>query len=91
MEPDDINSIVQDKARLKWACRRGMLELDVLLGKFLENCYEKLPDEHKRYFVELLSCTDPELYAWLTGHETPPDEHLRTIVELIRKHVRPGI
>lgn len=69
---------------LRWQCRRGMLELDILLARFLEKRYAELTEEEQAQFVKLLSATDPELYAWLvTATESPPI-HLETIVHAIR-------
>ena len=34
-----------DKARIKWACRRGMLELDVILLPYFEACFDDLPQK----------------------------------------------
>lgn len=73
--------------RLKWACRRGMLELDVLLGNFLENGYPALADEDKWLFIRLLETPDPELFAWLLGSDVPTDGDMLKIVEMIKKHV----
>ncbi len=87
MKPEiNNNDVIHQLARLKWACRRGMLELDVLLGNFLENGYAKLADDDKRLFIKLLECPDPELFAWLMGAETPADEQLIRIVGVIRAH-----
>ena len=87
MKPE-INNIdaIHQLARLKWACRRGMLELDVLLGNFLENGYSKLADDDKRLFIKLLEYPDPELFAWLMGAELPADEQLARIVGVIQAH-----
>lgn len=75
---------VNDISRLTWACRRGMLELDVLLGNFLIKAYPDLVDEDKERFIKLLACSDPELFKWLLGQEMPADPDLRQIVGLIR-------
>lgn len=83
-EAIDINNL----PKLQWACRRGMLELDVLLGNFLKEAYARLSDQDKHLFVKLLGCADPELFAWLMGHEEPADAELKIIVEKIRTHVR---
>ena len=77
-----------DLSRLKWACRRGMLELDVLLGNFLDQAYSALPNHQKEAFIHLLECTDPEIFAWLMGHDIPIDPELQQITEVIRNHVR---
>ena len=42
--------------RLRWSCRRGMLELDVLLGNFLEEAYFGLTPSEQELFVKLLEC-----------------------------------
>ena len=50
-----------EKNRLIWACRRGMLELDILLSRFVETHYEKLSDQDKLRFDVLLECEDQDL------------------------------
>ncbi|MCL5271902.1 MAG: succinate dehydrogenase assembly factor 2 [Gammaproteobacteria bacterium] len=76
----------REKARLSWHCRRGMLELDLILQRFLERGLEQLDSEEVKLFDLLLGCTDPELLAWLMGHEEPHDKELNKIVTLIRNH-----
>ena len=41
---------LDSKARLRWACRRGMLELDVLFRPFVDEAYDDLSDEDKFIF-----------------------------------------
>lgn len=77
--------------KLRWACRRGMLELDVLLGNFLDNAYSELPNEQKEWFVELLGYSDPQLFAWLLGQEEAKDQRLAAIIDAIRKHAKSRI
>ncbi|USQ15161.1 succinate dehydrogenase assembly factor 2 [Legionella lytica] len=74
----------REKARLAWHCRRGMLELDLILQRFLEHGLDKLSADEVNVFDSLLSCTDPELYAWLMGQIDPEDDELKAIVTLIR-------
>jgi len=50
--------------RLKWACRRGMLELDLVLEPFLENIFSTLSDEDKVRFESLLESEDQDLFDW---------------------------
>ncbi len=76
----------KEKARLSWHCRRGMLELDLILQRFMESGLHKLTKEEIKAFDLLLSCTDPELFSWLMGHEDPQDEELSTIVTIIRNN-----
>jgi antitoxin CptB len=78
-------------SKLRWACRRGMLELDVLLGNFLNEAYENAEFDIKQSFVALLTYPDPNLFAWLLGHEIPETPELLTIVNAIRTHARSRI
>ncbi|MCF2856280.1 succinate dehydrogenase assembly factor 2 [Pseudoalteromonas sp. SMS1] len=76
------------KARIKWACRRGMLELDVLLEPFVEDAYDQLSDEDKMVFQRLLEVEDPDLFAWFMGHEKCPHTDLGQMVQFILDRVR---
>ena len=79
---------LDSKAKLKWACRRGMLELDVLFEPFVDEAYDALNDEQKFVFQRLLACEDPELFAWFMGHEHCEDEELRAMVSIILNRVK---
>jgi len=52
-------------SRLRWQCRRGMLELDLILNLFLEQAYLNLTDFEQKTFQDLLAFPDPTLYMWL--------------------------
>ncbi|WP_193786628.1 MULTISPECIES: succinate dehydrogenase assembly factor 2 [Legionella] len=73
-----------EKAKFLWHCRRGMLELDLILRRFVESQIDHLTPPQIDTFEELLHCTDPELFSWLMGHETPIDKELADFVEFIR-------
>jgi antitoxin CptB len=77
--------------KLGWACRRGMLELDVILEKFLYEAYAGLAPNDQLLFVRLLECPDPSLFAWLMGRAEPEDPELAKIVRLIICHARAHI
>jgi len=81
-------SVAKDKARLKWACRRGMLELDVLFMPFVDQAYEHLSIKERQVFERLLSCQDPELFAWFMGHEKCEDQELNAMVQFILGRVK---
>lgn len=88
MQDEEIKIFLNNTAKLEWSCRRGMLELDVLLGNFLKEAYPGLAVEDKMLFIELLSLPDPDLFAWLMGHETPKDERIARMTKVIRDHAR---
>ena len=81
-------SLAKNKARLKWACRRGMLELDVLFMPFVDEAFDDLSDEDKLVFERLLECQDPELFAWFMGHEECEDQELNRMVQFILSRVK---
>lgn len=81
-------SELMTKPRLRWACRRGMLELDVLLGPFVEQGYDALSLEQKHIFERLLAADDPDLFAWFMGHAKSSDADLQAMVQLILDRVR---
>ncbi len=91
MEADEIKKMAEHSARLSWACRRGMLELDVLLSNFLNEGYAALTADEKIQFVHLLNCQDPELYAWLLGREQPKTPAFAHLIARIRHHARSRI
>ena len=62
-------------AQLKWRCRRGMLELDTLLQRFLKAGYAELDARQRKVFFELLDYPDQELLELLLGqiHALKPE------------------
>jgi antitoxin CptB len=70
--------------RLKWRCRRGLLELDLILQRFLERRFDRLSAGDKALFGELLDSPDPELLDWALGRSEPADPRYRSVVELLR-------
>ncbi|MEM9256813.1 MAG: succinate dehydrogenase assembly factor 2 [Pseudomonadota bacterium] len=75
--PEELN-------RMRWAARRGMLELDLVLEPFLRDGYQDLTPEERGQFALLMTCEDQELYAWLLQREHPTDPGLGAIVQKIR-------
>ena len=74
--------------RLRWRCRRGMRELDQLLGWYLDARYEKVDDAAKAAFSTLLDQQDPQLWNWLSGQAVPTQVDWRSIIDEIRRRDR---
>lgn len=74
---------IDEIRHLRWQCRRGLLELDVLLGNFLEQQYLSLPTTQQAIFVRLLSCADQDLLTWFMRTAQPEDMELQQMVELV--------
>lgn len=77
-------NIVQDEAmrRLRWQCRRGLLELDILFGRFLEQRYSSLNTDERGAFQRLLEQPDQTLLSWIQGQNEPPPD-LKNIINYV--------
>ena len=70
---------------LKWQCRRGMLELDVFLQKFLQYGYDQLDEQQRKDFYEILEYPDQELVELLLGQVSATERHINDIADKIRQ------
>lgn len=76
----------QDYERLRWRCiRRGLLEVDIALTRFLDNGFELLDDEEQQAFVELADMEDHDLWHLISGQADIDDPRLAHLVNLLRK------
>jgi antitoxin CptB len=73
-----------DFNRLRWQCRRGMLELDLTLSRFLENEYSHLPTHLQAGFRALLELSDPDLWNAICGGAEPQDEDMVSVLAMLR-------
>ncbi len=78
----------EERARIKWACRRGMLELDVVIMPFYEECFDLLNESEQQDFVALLQCDDPDLFNWVMQNGRSSDEKLANMIDKIVAHNR---
>jgi antitoxin CptB len=70
-------------AKLRWQCRRGTKELDLLLQRYLETGYPVADAKEKVLFVELLALEDGKLLESLMGELEVEAEELMILVEKI--------
>ena len=71
--------------KLRWRCRRGMKELDLLTLGYLEQHYPTAPAEEQQAFAALLELQDPLLMSYMVGRETPADGTTARVVAVMRK------
>lgn len=76
--------------KLRWRCRRGMRELDILLSGHLDRHGDTLAGHALEVFERLLAATDVDLYGWFTGRETSNDAELAALVALIVRDAPAG-
>ncbi|KAG0493042.1 hypothetical protein HPP92_006147 [Vanilla planifolia] len=53
--------------------QRGFLELDLILGKWVEENIRSMNETTIRSLVDVLDLENPDLWKWLSGQEQPPD------------------
>ena len=61
------------EAQIRWRCRRGLLELDLLLSAFVANHFQRLSRDDQETFGRLLELPDPSLLDILLNGAEPPD------------------
>ena len=74
---------MSDRDRIRWRCRRGLLELDLVLQAFLARGFERLDAGQQRLFAELLERPDNELLDLALGR-TEPEPRYQTVVDRLR-------
>ena len=74
-----------DLGRLRWRCRRGMKELDVLLERWLGRHAATAESGEMRAFEALLDLQDPQLARYLLAGDPHPDPAIAALIERIRR------
>jgi antitoxin CptB len=70
--------------RLRWRCRRGLLENDLVLERFLELHGERLTHGQLEAFNRLLDLEDKRIWDLVSGRREPGDAGLTEVVEMLR-------
>ncbi|MFK8048250.1 MAG: succinate dehydrogenase assembly factor 2 [Halioglobus sp.] len=74
--------------RMRWAARRGMLELDLVLEPFVNARYVELSEIDRARFARLMTSEDQDLFAWFLRREQPEDPELAQIVKQVLEFAR---
>ncbi len=69
--------------RIRWRCRRGLLELDLVLERFLAQRFDRLDATERSLFDELLDAPDNDLLDMALGRAEPAPRY-RAVVEMLR-------
>jgi antitoxin CptB len=65
---------------LRWRCRRGMKELDVLLTRYLDRDYHNVPPGQRQAFEDLLERADPEILDYILGRKAAESRDLALVI-----------
>ena len=71
--------------RIRWHCRRGLLELDIVLARFQERVLPGLSREEIEGFKALLQCSDNDLWDFVTGRLEPAPGMEERLVRMLRE------
>ncbi len=76
---------MKELERMRWRCRRGMLELDIVLARFVEVHYGGLDMAQRAAFDALLDMPDVALWDMITGNRLQQqDGSQHKVLELLR-------
>ena len=75
------------QSELRWQCRRGMLELDLLLNGFLDEQYQQLSSDEKNQFKNLLDYPDQTLFDLLMGKMQSSDNEIGLLIKKVNKNM----
>ncbi|SEP67208.1 antitoxin CptB [Ectothiorhodospira magna] len=82
--------MMSDIARLRWHCRRGTKELDLMLEGFLLAQGEHLDATELQTFEQILKQEDDHLQRWLLYGEPVEKTELATMIHRVRRHFIEG-
>ncbi len=77
MSPEELR-------RLRWRARRGLLELDIVLGRFVDAHYSTLDDTERQAFEILLDMPDNVLWDMIAGRREAEPSEQQALLERIR-------
>jgi len=78
--------------KLRWRCRRGMKELDLLTLGYLERHYPTASAEEQHAFAALLELQDPQLMSYMVGRDAPTEAATLRVVNVMRMLLNePGV
>lgn len=71
-------------ATLRWRCRRGTRELDLLLTRCLDNHVAHGGQAQRCAFARLLAAEDDRLWDWICGRDLPTDPAEYALIQSLR-------
>lgn len=77
-----------DTARLRWRCRRGVKELDVLMEHFLVEHLPRLAPAQMAALGRMLDANDPDLMDWIMERQPAPDADYLPLLQMLRQLIQ---
>jgi antitoxin CptB len=70
---------------VRWQCRRALLELDLVLSRFLARHFDRLDAAQLADFEDLLRCDDYELWPMINGSQACEVARWQEMIALLRQ------
>jgi len=71
--------------RVRWRCRRGLMELEIILDRILRVHYPSLSEAEHAAFNALLTYQDADLWSLVAGEINEPEEIKSRLISLLRQ------
>jgi antitoxin CptB len=75
-----------EAGRMLWRCRRGLLELDIVLRVFVEQTYASLTENEAEAFIRLLEYEDNDLWDLVGGRMQVEDAMQTSVLAMLKRH-----
>ena len=75
---------MSDMSRLRWRCRRGTKELDIVMNRYLAERYSTASAEEQASFNALLDVEYPIIFDMLLDKTTSNDPNQQALVEILK-------
>ena len=74
-----------NRGRVRWQCRRALLELDLVFARFLDRHFDRLSDDQLADLDDLLRCDDYDIWAMVNGSKACEVDRWQEMVGLLRE------
>ena len=75
---------MKELERARWRCRRGLLELDIVLQRFMDKYYAQLSETELQQFATLLDLPDNDLWDMITTRKELEEASLQPVLRLLQ-------
>lgn len=73
-----------NRGRVRWQCRRALLELDLVFTRFLQEHFDSLDESQLADLDDLLKCEDHDLWAMVNGSKPCTERRWEEMVAMLR-------
>lgn len=72
-----------NRGRVRWQCRRALLELDLVFTRFLDRHFDSLTENQLADLDDLLVNDDYDIWAMVNGTKPCENERWREMITLL--------